>query len=61
MAEHLAGCAGCWQVAEFCEKLARVAMAMRLQQTPEAVVRRARAICPARAEGMEEVRAHSEF
>ena len=49
MREHLAaGCPECLQVLTFCDKLARVCLAMAPNRAPEAVVRTARAIFPIR-------------
>lgn len=49
MREHLAsGCPECRQALGFCEKLARVCLAMAPRRAPEAAVRNARAIFPVR-------------
>jgi hypothetical protein len=49
MREHLAtGCLECRQAMDFCDKLARVCLAMAPYRVPEAAVRNARAICPIR-------------
>jgi len=49
MGEHLAtGCLECRQAADFCDKLARVCLAVAPLRAPEAVVRNARAIFPIR-------------
>lgn len=49
MREHLAsGCPDCLQMAGFCRKLARVCSGAALQPVPDAVLRRARALFPAR-------------
>ena len=49
MREHLAtGCLECGPFAEFCDKLARVCLALAPYRAPEAAVRNARAIFPMR-------------
>ena len=49
MREHLAtGCPECRQVLDFCDKLARLCLAMAPNRAPEAAVRNARAIFPIR-------------
>jgi hypothetical protein len=49
MREHLlTGCLECQQALDFCDKLARVCLALAPQRAPEAAVRNARAIFPIR-------------
>src|ERR1019366_8204891 len=49
MREHLAtGCLECRQVVAFCDKLARVCLAVAPHRAPESAVRNARAIFPIR-------------
>jgi len=49
MRAHLAsGCADCRAMAEFCQRLAQVCSGTALQPVPDAVLRRARALFPAR-------------
>jgi hypothetical protein len=49
MREHLAtGCRECREVLDFCDKLARVCLALTPRRAPEAAVRNARAIFPIR-------------
>ena len=49
MREHLAtGCPECRQVLDFCDKVARLCLAMAPNRAPEAAVRQARAIFPVR-------------
>ena len=49
MQEHLAsGCLECGQVVAFCDKLARICLALVSHRVPEAAVRNARAIFPIR-------------